>query len=173
MAKLGFKEINQQSWLEPDDIIKAFVKLSSSGEPESMSGEDWLQHILKPKLLESVPQDVQAVFEVARGALVYGYFFYPLYTLAAEQLFRVAEAAISHKCKALGAPKSKDKFGEKIKWLSDKGIIPQADIQAWNAIRKLRNYASHPERQSIITPGMAIGSLEHVTEKINSLFSHP
>jgi len=171
MTKFGFKEINQQNWLEPDDIIKAFVKLSPTGSPESMSGEDWLQHILKPKLMESVPQDVQALFEVARGALVYGYFFYPLYTLAAEQLFRVAEAAISHKCSAFGAPNSKEKFVEKIKWLEDKGVIPQTDIQAWNVIRELRNSASHPESQSIITPGMAIGSLERVTERINSLFS--
>lgn len=171
MAKFGYKEINQQNWLEPDNIITAFVKLSSTGDPEPMSGEDWLHHILKPRLLKSVPHDVQALFEVARGALVYGYFFYPLYTIAAEQLFRVAEAAISHKCKDLGASISKKKFTDKIKWLSHHDIIPQTDVQIWNMIRKLRNSASHPERQSIITPGLAIDSLEHVAAKINSLFS--
>jgi len=171
MNKFGVKEINQQSWLEPDDTIKAFVKLTSNGRPESMSGKDWLEQILKPKLMESVPQDVQALLEVARGALVYGYFFYPLYTLAAEQLFRVAEAAISHKCKTFSSLKSEEKFAEKIKWLVDKGVIPQTDIQAWNVIRELRNSASHPRSQSIITPSMAIGLLERVTERINSLFS--
>ncbi|MBE0411557.1 MAG: DUF4145 domain-containing protein, partial [Anaerolineales bacterium] len=129
-----------------------------------------LKHILKPQLLEDVPQDVQALFEVARGALLYGYFFYPLYTLAAEQLFRVAEAAISDKCKAKRAPKSKKKFVEKINWLADNGTISQADIKAWTAIREMRNFASHPERQSIITPGLAIGWLEDVSEKINTLF---
>jgi len=171
MAKFGFKEINQQNWLEPDEAIKVFVKISPDGKPQSMSGEDWLQPILTPKLLEAVPQDVQALFEVARGALLYGYFFYPLYTLAAQQLFRLTEAAVSHKCKALGAPNSKERFAEKIRWLANKGVIPETDIPAWDAVRKLRNSASHPERQSIITPGMAIGLLERVTEQINDLFN--
>ncbi len=171
MTKFGLKEINQQNWLEPDEAIKGFVRISPAGKPQSMSGEDWLQPILTPKLLEAVPQDVQALFEVARGALLYGYFFYPLYTLAAEQLFRVAEAAVSHKCKAFGAPNSKKKFAEKIRWLADIGIIPKTDIPTWNAIRELRNIASHPERQSIITPGNAIGSLERATEIINALFN--
>ncbi len=171
MAKLGFKEINQQNWLESDEAIKGFVKISPAGKPQSMSGEDWLRPILAPKLLEAVPQDVQALFEVTRGALVYGYFFYPLYTLAAQQLFRVAEAAVSQKCKALGAPSSKKKFAEKIGWLVNKGVIPEADIPVWDAVRELRNSASHPERLSIITPGMAIGSMEQVTGKINALFN--
>jgi hypothetical protein len=171
MTKLGFKAINQQNWLEPDEAIKGFVKIPPTGRPQSMSGEDWLQPILAPKLLEAVPQDVQALFEVARGALLYGYFFYPLYTLAAEQLFRVAEAAVSHKCKALGAPNSKKRFADKITWLANKGVIPEADVPAWDAIRGLRNYASHPERQSILMPSMAIGSLVRVTEKINALFN--
>ncbi len=75
MAKFGFKEINQQNWLEPDQAIKGFVTISPAGMPLSMSGEDWMRAILAPKLLEAVPQDVQALFEVARGALVYGYSF--------------------------------------------------------------------------------------------------
>jgi len=118
-----------------------------------------------------VPQDIQALFEVARGALLYGYFFYPLYALAVEQLFRVAEAAVSHQCKALGAPNSKKRFAEKIRWLAKRGVIPETDIPTWNAVRELRNSASHPERQSIFTPGMATGSLERATEKINALFN--
>jgi hypothetical protein len=168
MAKFGFKEINQQNWLEPDEV--RFVKISPDGI-SPMSGEDWLRHILVPKLLGTVPQDVQALFEVARGALVYGYFFYPLYTLAEEQLFRVAEAGVSHKCKVMGAPNSKKNFAEKIEWLVNKGVIPETDIPVWKAIRVLRNSASHPERQSITTPGMAISLLEQVSEKINALFN--
>lgn len=171
MTKFGFKEITQSNWLEPDDASKAYVRLTPSGQPEPMTGNDWMRHILTPKLLATIPTELQALFEVARGALSYGYFFYPLYTLASEQLFRVTEAAVAHKCKALGAPKSTKTFAERISWLVKIGVNPNSDLSQWDAIRRLRNSASHPERQSILTPGNAIGLLERVAEKINSLFS--
>jgi hypothetical protein len=40
-------------------------------------------------------------------------------------LFRVADAAVIHKCKVLGAPKSKGKFKERIDWLMNEGTILQ------------------------------------------------
>jgi hypothetical protein len=171
MSKFGFKEITPRNWLERDDVLRGFVRMSPSGQSIPLTGEDWLRHILKPKLLDSVPTDVQALFEVARGALIYGYFFYPLFTLAAEQLFRVAEAAVAHKCKALGAPKSKETFKKRIRWLVEEGVIPSSEFGRWGATRELRNAASHPERQSIFTPGQAIGTLEGIAMQINSLFS--
>lgn len=171
MSKFGFKEITPSNWLERDDVLKGFVRMSPSGQSIPLTSEDWLGHILKPKLLESVPADVQALFEVARGAMAYSYFFYPLFTLAAEQLFRVAEAAVAHKCKALGAPESRDTFKKRISWLVEEGVIPSSELNRWDAIRELRNIASHPERQSIFTPGQAIGRLEGIAVQINSLFS--
>jgi hypothetical protein len=108
MSKFGFKKITPSNWLDPDKVLRGFVKMSSTGA-QPLTADDYLRHILSPELIESVPKDVRALFEVARGAMIYGYFFYPLFTLAAEQLFRVSEAAVSHKCKALGAPKSKRK----------------------------------------------------------------
>ncbi len=171
MTKFGFKEITPSNWLEPDDVLKGFVRVSPDGRSRPITGDDYLRDILRPKLLELVPADVQALFEVARGAMAYGYFFYPLYTLAAEQLFRVAEAAIALKCKALEAPKSEGTLKKRINWLVDKGIVPRSELIRWDAIRKLRNAASHPDRQSILTPGNAIGLLEGTAEQINSLFS--
>jgi len=171
MSKLGFKEITPSNWLERDDILRGFVRMSSDGQSQPITGDEYLRNILRPKLLESVPTDVQALFEVARGAMAYGYFFYPLYTLAAEQLFRVAEAAVAHRCKALEASKSTKTFAQRINWLINDGIIPRSKFSRWGAIRKLRNAASHPERQSIFMPGNAIGLLEGVAEDINSLFS--
>ena len=63
MTKLGFKEISQSNWLEPDRLSKGFVRMSSSGEFQPITGEDYLRSILNPMLLESVPKDVQALFE--------------------------------------------------------------------------------------------------------------
>ena len=169
-TKFGFKEITSSNWLEADEVLKAFVRISLDGEFRSITSEDYLRDILGPGLTELVPRDVQALFEVARGAMVYGYFFYPIYTLAAEQLYRVCEAAILHKCKVLVAPKSKKVFKESIDWLVDEGIIPNSEVDQWDRVRKLRNYASHPDSQSIITPGIAIGMLEGIARQINSIF---
>jgi len=171
MTKFGFKEITPSSWLEPDDVLKGFVRMSPDGRRHTITGEEYLRDILRPRLLESVPTGVQALFEVARGGMVYGYFFYPLYTLAAEQLFRVIEAAVAHKCKALGMPRSTRRFEKKIDWLVEEGVIPRSESARWHAARKLRNVASHPERQMILTPGNAIGMLERIAEDLNSLFS--
>ncbi|TEU15931.1 MAG: DUF4145 domain-containing protein [Anaerolineales bacterium] len=171
MSKFGFKEITPSNWLERDDVLRGFVRMSSDGQSQPITGDEYLRDILRPKLLESVPTDVQALFEVARGAMAYSYFFYPLYTLAAEQLFRVAEAALAHKCNALAAPKSRDSFKKRISWLVEEGVIPGSEFVRWDAVRELRNIASHPERQSIFTPGNAIGFLEGIAVQINSLFS--
>ena len=171
MKRFGFKEINLRNWLEPDDALRGFVRISPDGQLHTVTGEEYLQHILSPKLHASVPSDVQALFEVARGAMVYGYFFYPLYTLAVEQLFRVVEAALAHKCKALGAPKSIRTFEKRIKWLMEKAVISRPESDRWHAARQMRNAASHPERQMILAPGNAIGILERVVDDINSLFS--
>lgn len=170
MTKFGFKEISPSNWLEPDPVLKGFVKMSPNGRSQPITGDEYLNHILEPKLVATVPKDVQALFEVARGAMAFGYFFYPLYTLAAQQLFRVAEAAVIHKCKALGALKSKENFKERIDRLINDGTIPKSELNRWVAIRKLRNIASHPDRQSIIPPGNAIGQLKGIAEQINSLF---
>jgi hypothetical protein len=171
VAKFGFKEITPSNWLERDDVLKGFVRISPEGQQvRPITSDDYLRDILKPELLESVPTDVQALFEVARGAMAYGYFFYPLYTLAAEQLFRVAETAIAHKSKTLGVPKSNDTFEKRIGWLVDREVIPSSERVQWDAIRTLRNIASHPEYQSIHTPGNAIGTLGNIARQINSLF---
>ena len=145
--------------------------MTQDGELRRIEGEDYLHCILRLELLESVPSDVKALFEVARGAMIYGYFFYPLYTLATEQLFRVVEAAVLRKCKDLEAPKSKQTFQQGIEWLISEGIIPVSAKPRWDAVRQLRNSTSHPNSQSIITPGIAIELLEKIARQVNSLFN--
>jgi hypothetical protein len=159
MTRFGFKEITSKNLQEPDSISTAML-----------TNNDWLCEMLKPRLVESTPQDVQKLFEVSRGAMIYGYYFYPLYTLAAEQLFRVVETAVTRKCEELGFSKKKY-FKNKIDTLVKENIIPQKESKQWHAIRDLRNIASHPKSQSIIPPGNAIGMLKNIAKKINFLFS--
>jgi hypothetical protein len=170
MSRFGFKEISSSNWLEPEDFMRAFVRIDPRAGPVEMVAKDWVEAIMSPALVSTVPEDVQALFEVARGAMVYGFLFYPLYTLAAEQLLRVAEAAVSHKCGQMHAPKRAKTLDDRIKWLNENGAISDDQLLRWHATRELRNYASHPERQSIMTPGNAIGYVERTAELINNLF---
>ena len=157
------KRINQQNWLERDDTLNSFVKVRPTGTTEPISGQEWAELMLKPQLLVSAPKEVQRLFEGARGALIYGYFYYGLCFIGMVALFRVAEAALAHKCKELAAPKtaaeSDMRFDENIEWLASQGIVQSTD---WTMIAEARNGGFHP--QQIIT------LLEQVAEKINALF---
>jgi hypothetical protein len=159
------KKINHQNWLERDDTLSSFVQVSPTGTPEPISGQAWADLMLQPQLLGTVPKEVQRLFEGARGALIYGYFYYALCIMGAVALFRVAEAALAYKCKALNAPKisseSGSSFDAHIQWLASQGIVRPAD---WQMIAAARDSAAHPQIQDVIT------ILEQVTEQINALF---
>jgi len=167
----GIKALTISNWLQPDPASSIFAQLShADGSVSSMSGDDWAAQFLGPDLDDRVPEEVRGLFEVARGALTYGYFFYPLFTLAAEQLYRVAEAAVSAKCELLGAPKRLS-FQNKIQFLLDRNVIPGESFPQWDAIRLLRNQASHPQEQTILTPGMVATMLDQIAKRINDLFA--
>src|SRR5262245_35133516 len=159
------KKLTIDNWLEPEYIARFFVDMNGI----SMSGHDWANHILKPALSGNVPNDVKELFEVARGAMLYGYFFYPLYALADEQLSRVAEAAITHKCLELSPPK-KLRFEEKIDWLAKQSVLTDEEKDYWHTIRKYRNEVSHPKFQKKLPPGAVLSLLNNFVEIINLLF---
>jgi hypothetical protein len=162
MSKLPFKEIDAHNWLNPDPVVLHFRGMEHA--------TDYVRTVLAPRLSTNVPEDVRKLFEVARAAVLYGYLFYPLYTLGMEQLFRVGEAAVACKCEQLGIPKDKKKFSDRIDWLTERGVFDRGEFSRWHTLRRLRNAASHPERQPIDTPGSVIGFLDAVAEDINALF---
>jgi hypothetical protein len=49
-------------------------------------------------------------------------------------------------------------------------LTPEADRQRWDALRLLRNDASHPKAQSIYLPSWVLTSLEAVVELLNGLW---
>jgi len=172
MQDLGYKQLTKETWLKPDRISTSFLLVSpETGVDDIKKGEMYLDMILQPHLNEEVPFEVRKLYEVARGALVYGYFFYPLYTLACEQLFRVGEAAIMLRCKIISPRLAKRTFEKKIEFLFKQGILNDIEKWRWHALRELRNISSHPVDQSIYPPGPVIGILAHVAEDINILFS--
>jgi hypothetical protein len=172
MQNLGYKQITKETWLKPDRISTSFLLVPpETGVDDIKKGEMYLDMILQPCLNEDVPIEVRKLYEVARGALVYGYFFYPLYTLACEQLFRVGEAAITFRCNLINSRRVKRTFEKKIEFLFEQGILNDLEKQRWHTLRELRNIASHPEDQSIYPPGPIIGILIQTVEDINKLFS--
>jgi hypothetical protein len=170
MSDLGFKEITVENWMKPDGILKGFVRISFNGVVSSISGEDYVQNILEPKLINKTPIEVLKLFEVARGIMVYGYFFYPLYAIGTEQLFRVLEAAINARCKELNIPRSIQKLCAKINWLHENKNISDEFAEQLHVARKARNIVSHPDSQMILTPGNAIGAVKRIAVLISQLY---
>lgn len=171
MTSLGIKIITHENWMSPDPLMKNLVILEND-KISIMSAGDWAISILKPKLSETVPLEIHKLFEVARGSMLYGYFFYPLFTLASEQLFRVAEAAISEKCKQITTDKiGKNTFKDKIDHLNKDKFFSDEEYTKWNSLRNLRNIASHPNEQKILPPGIALEFIFNISELINNLFT--
>ena len=172
MIETGFKRLSVENWREGDPILDPFMWISPEGVMYQPTGDDRAEELLFPQLSEKVPPQIYRLFEVARGALLYGFFFYPLYTLGVEQLYRVAEAAVLHKCIEVKAPQKirEGIFAKQLKHLQEAGIIPESETFRWEATRDLRNMSSHANDQTILLPRNAVATLTITAEQINSLF---
>jgi hypothetical protein len=111
--------------------------------------------------------------------MIFSWYFYPFATLGAEQCLRLYDTGTRIRCQQLGIPttiptkKGKAKqttFHDNVKSLVKHGSIRKADEKRWDSIRELRNWGSHPERQSILDPGEAQGILSVVVKLLNELF---
>ncbi len=164
-----FRKLTPKNWCQHDSTPDHIVRIRN-GVTTKLDGEDWVTVILESVLSPKVPREVHNLFEVAQGALCYGWFFYPLYTLGSEQLYRVIEAALRHKCAQLHVPRNKKNFGSMIDWLKKSGILTETRFGQWTAARQLRNMSSHTDRQSLYDPTMAVRGVRLAAELINALF---
>jgi hypothetical protein len=161
------KRITPENWLE-SDVARMLNGLEAN---------EWVEEALRPKLNPSVPQTIQDLFEVARSAVIYGWFYHHLGMLGVEQMFRVEEAAIKAKCVLLGIPTKiagKDRattFHANIKALVAQGLMSGSFEQQWLAARKLRNRTSHASETMLLSPGYLLGMPDTAAEMINRLFS--
>lgn len=166
----GFKKLTLANWREPS-VPQVFPGLTE---------ENWVKRVMEPTLIDAVPEDVRKLFEVARGSILYGWFFYPLLTLASEQIYRVQEAAVRERCILAGIPtetlkKNGDRkpigFNALLDKLRKHGILPADEDSAWENTKDLRNLVSHPRRQSINVPSAAIMTVRVAARRINQLFA--
>jgi hypothetical protein len=175
---LGIKDLNVANWREPDEANALFGEIDRyTGQARILDGDDWAARFLAVELSEQTPEDVRTMWAAARGALAYGAFFYPMYALGDEQLHRVADAAVLHRYEQLNGPRLPSgrwpDLKPRLDWLIARGVISRELEQRWDAIRNLRNFASHATFQRLQTPGQALQTLEILREEINGLFAEP
>lgn len=173
-----FKALTMANWRDWDPTNEAFAHLDRrASRMVKTRGDDWAKLFLSVRLDGGLPEEVQNLYAVARWTMLYGHFFYPLYTVGDEQLYRVADAAALHRYEQLGGPLTKrgkpPSFAARIHWLVEHGAIPETEAHRWHAYRELRNISSHPKMQMLHTPGDALRSLQLVAASVNALFKPP
>lgn len=175
-ASVSFKRLTANNWDEPDETSSIWVRRSRLVPGEiPVDGNAWARKFLAVELTGPVPTDVADLFEGARGTLLYGWFYYPLYAIGEEQLHRVADTAVATRYQELAGPTNKrghvPSFVERIKWLVSRGVIAAEREHQWEAIRVLRNIGTHPRFQALHTPNDVLRSLEIVADFVSALFA--
>jgi hypothetical protein len=140
---VGHKQLSLENWTQPDPTSTIFVR-AALGQIIEMDGQDWARHFLAEELKPHVPQQVRELFDVARGTMLYGWLFYPLFRLGEEQLYRVLEAAAKTCYRDLGGPKSPVSFAHAVDALIERGVIRGDERLYWDAAREIRNIGSTP-----------------------------
>src|SRR5258708_6154164 len=95
-----FKSITAANWDDADEQSLLWMQMTSVAKTPA----EWVSYFLRPVPSDAVPDNVAALLDVARGAMIYGLLFYPLVTLGSEQCYRVLESAIRLRCEQLGLP---------------------------------------------------------------------
>lgn len=171
---LGFKKLTKENWKTPDPFNDYFIKINLyTGDKFKITDDERAEEFLKIELIPSVPIEVRRQFEAARGAMLYGCFFYPLFALGADQLLRVAESAVTHKCLIRGLAKKSVRYEIKLQKLKDFNYLTKDEYDEWELLRKIRNEYSHSKIQTVFPAFEAISILKNVTDKINRLFQNP
>jgi hypothetical protein len=176
MTDTTFKRLDASNWLDPDPGHEAFGEINlATGERREVTGDRWARQILSINLTPEVPREVRDLWEIARGVLLYGWFFYPLYALGDEQLHRVADAAVLFAYRKHGGPEPKGPttFHRRLAWLFEHGFIDKSLETRWSAIRELRNLGSHVSAVHIAMPMDTLRTLRILAEEIDALFGVP
>lgn len=154
----NIRRVDPSRWTEFDG--PQFMKLQESEET-------WLRHFNEVELGVNAPVPVRKMFEACRGAMIYSFFYYPLATLGMDHSFRTLELAVRF---AAGDPEGNKTYFKNIAHLAKTNQIPTEKVDRFHAARELRNFACHPNGNSLWDPGQALGQLHRTAELIDFLF---
>jgi hypothetical protein len=167
----GFKAVTPENWLDPDPLSGSLVKRDRrDGSIHPVDGRDWIAYVNAVPLSPEVPQKVRDAYDFAIGAVGYGYFYYPIFTLVVQQVLRIADFAVAHLfVTETSLPKPKRRtFEARLDALKIAGHLDESGFEAWNRFRRLRNSSTHPDWQQ--TWGhAALEQVRFVSELISAL----
>lgn len=172
MENFGFKKLTSDNWLKADPVMNhmvLFSKLPAEFDPRLAS--DWVKRILDIKIDERVPENIRGMYAVAKGMAVYGILFYPLFTMASQQLYRIVETAIIQRGKDLGMPDTLRKMNARLDWLQNHKYITDRGRAMLRLMCDIRNHVSHPQNQELHWPASAIGDLERIAGDVEGIFA--
>ncbi|MCV2882374.1 hypothetical protein [Actibacterium sp. XHP0104] len=140
--------------------------------PYSHSTDDWVKMVLDVSLEVDLPPFLVEMFDRAQASMVYGCYYYPLFTLGIEELFRFGESAFREAVKEAEPCSSlnRKRYADLQKWASEAGLIDTATASRWNASRRLRNSVSHKDGAFLLGPNDALEQLDITKELVESLF---
>lgn len=166
----GLKKLTVHNWLDGDEILKAFVRLDAHGNRSPLTSEVLAERFLSIDLSPHVPAEIQTLFRTARGVLLYGYFFYPLYVVGLGEISRTAEAAVARRFKDLGGSQKKRTFATRLQWLHQTQHLSDKEKFIWDTIRRARNETAHPSYQMVQPPSELVRDLRVTAHCISCLF---
>jgi hypothetical protein len=154
-GRLGFKVVDENNVLDADPIVTMLATMTPDGSIRPTESGDFIRRFAEIDVEPHVPHEVQRGFLFARNAMCYGYWCYGLMTLGGQQMLRVADDALAHALIGRGVEKRLP-FAERIRRLIAFGDIPADDETKWDALRRLRNSATHQKFQQIWSPADAV-----------------
>jgi hypothetical protein len=159
---MGFKVVDGDNVLQPDPLMEALATMDPAGIRPIRQG-DFARTFATIDIDAGVPLETRRAFLFARNAMCYGYWCYGLMTLGTQQMMRVADDAIARAARERDIVKRLT-FSERLRRLVVQGIVPPEDGARWDALRRLRNNATHQRSQQIISPSEAARMTAEVAE---------
>lgn len=173
----GIKVLTESNFLEPEMGALMFSPwgLSTVGPAPATKAQirSRVKQFTSVTLHGGVPEQLWRMFEVAKGAMVFGIFFYPLYTLGGDHLYRVFEYVVKLQYEQLRGEKLSADLRSQVRWLIDNDHFPGPAPESWMATYELRNIISHPKMQSIDTPNGASRTLHRMKNLIEHFYPPP
>jgi len=169
--KNGIKVLDRETWLVPDSIHRVFGDLANSFERGDFSqGERDLADLNRIVLNVAAPKEVEVMFDVAKGAMAYGWFYYPLYAVGIDRLCMAVDTAVLIKYESAISKGSRVAYRTRIVALCRAGFLGADLCEELQLAREARNEALHPQFQTITTFSQTLRSISYyarLLDKIN------
>lgn len=162
--------LSLENHLERDPRLNVWNRYGLGGFTEAT--ETWVSEILRYEIPSCYPGVMQEQFDRARACIVYGCYYYPLFTLGVEELCRFYETALNEFLSKVGSSKStmRKSFKEKVTWMENNQHFDEQTADRWRSIVGLRNAASHKSSCTTLPPNLALHQLSIAVELIDDLF---